>query len=215
MKLISYLTFLLLFPSVSQAHTFTGMVGFYDGISHPVLGADHFLAMISVGIVSVQIGGRAVWTVPATFVLIMLVGGIISMFVELNQILNSDAINLSDINQKYNIADFLNIIIEFGILISVIILGLSIAIEKKLPVFLTIIFVGIFGFFHGSAHGLEIPWAASPALFALGFATGTATLHLFGVMIGYFLMQTRVTLMILRLSGLSFACFGIYSLCIF
>ena len=29
------------------------------------------------------------------------------MVVELNQILNSDAINLSDINQKYNIADMI------------------------------------------------------------------------------------------------------------
>ena len=34
------------------------------------------------------------------------------------------------------------------------------------------IFVGFFGFFHGSAHGLEMPWAVNPFLFALGFATG-------------------------------------------
>ena len=52
------------------------MVGFFDGISHPVLGFDHFLAMISVGIVSAQIGGKAIWTVPATFVIIMTLGGV-------------------------------------------------------------------------------------------------------------------------------------------
>ena len=49
---------LVLYTSGAHAHTFTGMVGFYDGLSHPVLGIDHFLAMVSVGIVSAQIGGR-------------------------------------------------------------------------------------------------------------------------------------------------------------
>ena len=43
---------LVLYTSGAHAHTFTGMVGFYDGLSHPVLGIDHFLAMVSVGIVS-------------------------------------------------------------------------------------------------------------------------------------------------------------------
>ena len=52
--------FFFLFPSVANAHTFTGMIGYYDGISHPVLGFDHFLAMVSVGIISAQIGGRAI-----------------------------------------------------------------------------------------------------------------------------------------------------------
>ena len=58
------------------------MVGFYDGLSHPVLGIDHFLAMVSVGVVSAQIGGRAIWTIPATFVLMMIVGGIIGMLAD-------------------------------------------------------------------------------------------------------------------------------------
>tara|TARA_Y100000741_G_C18218777_1_gene544908 strand:- start:466 stop:708 length:243 start_codon:yes stop_codon:yes gene_type:complete len=66
-----------------NAHTFTGMIGFYDGLSHPVLGIDHFLAMVSVGIISTQIGGRAIWTVPGTFVLMMLIGGILGMIVEI------------------------------------------------------------------------------------------------------------------------------------
>ena len=64
MKVNSILLFLslVLYTSGAHAHTFTGMVGFYDGLSHPVLGIDHFLAMVSVGIVSAQIGGRAIWT---------------------------------------------------------------------------------------------------------------------------------------------------------
>ena len=62
------LFFLMLFAIPANAHTFTGMVGFYDGLSHPVLGIDHFLAMVSVGIISTQIGGKAIWTLPLTFV---------------------------------------------------------------------------------------------------------------------------------------------------
>ena len=56
MKLNVILFFLsfIFFSSAVHAHTFTGMVGFYDGLSHPVLGIDHFLAMVSVGIVIAQ-----------------------------------------------------------------------------------------------------------------------------------------------------------------
>ena len=71
--------FLILLSFPVNAHTFTGMRGFYDGLSHPVLGIDHFLAMVSVGIVSAQIGGRAIWTVPSTFVVMMIIGGIIEI----------------------------------------------------------------------------------------------------------------------------------------
>ena len=83
---MSYKYLFLLFVFITQplqAHTFTGMNGFYDGLSHPVLGIDHFLAMVSVGIVSAQIGGRAILTIPATFVLMMIIGGTIGMLLSL------------------------------------------------------------------------------------------------------------------------------------
>ena len=41
------------------------------GISHPLFGADHILAMVAVGIWASQIGGRALWAVPAAFVTMM------------------------------------------------------------------------------------------------------------------------------------------------
>jgi len=210
MKLIFYIISFLLISSVTHAHTYTGMIGFYDGLSHPVLGFDHFLAMVSIGIISAQIGGRAIWTIPSNFVLIMIVGGLIGIYAEMNQLLKSSALN--EIGRTFIFADFLYSLIEIGILVSVIVLGLSIAIEKKLPVGITMIFVGIFGFFHGSVHGLEMPWAANPFLFALGFATGTATLHIFGVIIGYFAIKTKLSIVLLRMTGICFAGIGIYSL---
>ena len=61
-KFFIILSCLIINPSAANAHSFFSKEGFYDGISHPVLGLDHFLAMISVGILSAQIGGRAIWT---------------------------------------------------------------------------------------------------------------------------------------------------------
>ena len=186
-----FLTCLLVYPLPVFAHSFFGKIGFYDGLSHPVLGLDHFLAMISVGIVSAQIGGRAIWTVPSLFVLFMIVGGAAGLFIEIL------AITLSNI-------------IEWGIIFSVIFLGLSVAIEKKLPTKIIMIAVAFFGSFHGLAHGIEMPWAANPLLFALGFSSGTAALHLFGVGIGLALIRNNFLNIILRALGLGCAIFGFY-----
>jgi len=169
------------------------MNGFYDGLSHPVLGLDHFLAMVCVGVVSSQIGGRAIWTVPSLFVLFMILGGAAGLFIELLAITFSE-------------------IIEWGIIFSVIFLGLSVAIEKKLPTNIIMIAVVFFGSFHGLAHGIEMPWAANPLLFALGFSLGTAALHLFGVGIGLTLIKNNLLNIILRILGFSCALFGFYLL---
>ena len=187
--------FLILLSFPVNAHTFTGMIGFYDGLSHPVLGIDHFLAMVSVGIVSAQIGGRAIWTVPSTFVVMMIIGGILGMVAEIFLL---------------NITELFIVIVEIGIVLSVILLGLAIAIGKKLSLILMMFFVSIFGLCHGTAHGMEMPWAANPILFALGFSSGTATLHLFGVIIGSFLIKNNYSLFLLRFIGIASACYGVY-----
>ena len=49
-----------------------------------------------------------------------------------------------------------------------------------------------FALFHGYAHGLEMPQAASPMLYALGFVLTTAFLHGVGIagsLIGRHVMQ--------------------------
>ena len=108
-NLFIFLICLLVYPFPAIAHNFTGMVGFFDGISHPVLGFDHFLAMISVGIVSAQIGGKAIWTVPSTFVIIMTLGGVFGFLLIIDEFF----------------------FVEVGIILSVILLGFGISIEKK------------------------------------------------------------------------------------
>ena len=189
-KFVIFLTSLLIYPLPVLAHNIMGRVGFYDGLPHPVLGLDHLLAMVSVGIISAQIGGRAIWTVPSIFVILMTIGGLFgfSLIVE----------------EFY--------FVEIGIVFSVILLGFGISIQNKIPTKLILIFVATFGLFHGIAHGLEVPAAANPVLFILGFIIGTTTLHLLGVVIGHLSIKNNISLILLRLIGVSFAIYGIYLL---
>lgn len=151
---------ILCFPGLTHAHQLSGGGGFISGLSHPVLGFDHLLAMLSVGILSAQMGGRSIWLVPLTFVAVMLIGGILGI---------NDVPLLS---------------VETGIAISVLALGVAITTEKKLAPVLAMAFVGFFAVFHGYAHGAEMPYLAEPAYYALGFVVGTAGIHIAGVLVG-------------------------------
>ena len=142
--------------------------------------------MLSVGILSVQMGGRAIWTVPLTFVCFMLVGGILGM------------------------AGIPFFPVEIGIALSVFLLGLGIASDAKLPLFATMAGVGFFALFHGHAHGEEMPTSASPYLYALGFVSGTALIHLLGVLLGWIVSRIPFRRTMFRLSGASLAILGIY-----
>ena len=157
---------------------------FVSGLSHPVLGMDHFLAMVSVGILSAQIGGRAIWTVPATFVVIMAVGGLLGWI----------DIGLSAI--------------EVGIAFSVLALGTAIAADKTVPLVIAMSAVGVFAIFHGYAHGAEMPVIANPVKYALGFMTGTTFLHLAGVLIGDISQHYMRGKVLLRVAGAAIAALG-------
>jgi len=163
-------------------------VGFLTGLLHPALGFDHLLAMLSVGILSVQIGGNAIWHVPATFVLIMIVGGFLGM-------------------QGVEIP-----MVEAGIAVSVVVLGIALAAEKLIPEWVAIISVAIFGTFHGHAHGTEMPLIANPWLYGLGFVTGTALIHLMGVFVGIGFRRLRRGPGLLRTTGIGIAGVGCYFL---
>ena len=166
-------------PSTVYAHEGGNLPlgGFLSGLVHPVLGYDHLLAMLSVGILSAQIGGRAIWTVPATFVGVMALGGVLG---------------LVDVGIK---------ITELGIAFSLVILGSVIASERRLPIILAMIGVGFFAIFHGYAHGTEMPQTAQPVAYAFGFLTGTALIHITGVLIGDIFKRYQRGPQVLRFGG--------------
>ena len=185
-KVIGAILIVLLAPDLTLAHTVGGEGGFLSGLTHPVLGFDHLLAMLSVGILSAQMGGRAIWTVPATFVSVMAIGAFIGI----------KEIGLPGV--------------EYGIALSVLALGFALAMAKKLPPFWAMIGVGFFAIFHGHAHGTEIPTIVKPIIYATGFLLGTAALHLSGVLIGIFSNRTARGAAILRYVGAGISGVGVH-----
>ncbi|MGH8446738.1 MAG: HupE/UreJ family protein [Solimonas sp.] len=135
--------------------------GFLAGLAHPLTGADHLLAMIAVGVWAAQLGGRARWAVPLSFVAVMAVGAACAM--------NGWA-------PPY---------IEAGIAASLLVLGLLVAMAGRLPLPVATALTGAFAFYHGAAHGSELPALADPLYFTAGFALATALLHGAGLGIGY------------------------------
>lgn len=163
------LTALCLFAGAASAHTGNHVAtGFTSGLTHPLLGLDHLLAMIAIGLWAAQQGGRALWAVPTAFVGAMLLGG---------------GMSLAGLSLPH---------VETGIAASVLVLGLLIATRQQWAVKAGMAIAAGFALFHGYAHGLEMPQAASPALYALGFVLATAFLHGVGIagsLVGRYAMQ--------------------------
>lgn len=153
---------LVLLPSVAFAHTGAGHAGgFAHGFQHPLTGLDHILAMVMVGVLAFQLGGRALWLVPGTFVLVMVLGGLLGV---------------SGVGVPF---------VETGIAISVIVLGAVVAFGVKAPLAAAMALVGFFAIFHGHAHGVEMPENVGGLVYGLGFTLGTALLHAAGVALGF------------------------------
>jgi urease accessory protein len=171
-KLLSGLTFAAaaLAPAAAFAHAgHGGHSGFVHGFMHPVTGLDHLLAMVTVGILAYQIGGRALWAVPATFLAIMAAGG---------------ALGVAGVSFYF---------VEPGIAASVVVLGIVVALALKPPVALAMALVAVFAVFHGYAHGIEAPLDGSAATYGAGFLLATALLHAAGVAFGMLVGRIAAT----------------------
>jgi urease accessory protein len=148
-------------PTAAMAHTGVGDAGgFAHGFWHPITGLDHVLAMVLVGMLAWQLGGRAFWLVPATFVLVMAIGG------------------------GLGVAGIAVPMVELGIALSVVVLGAAVALGIRAPVAVAMAIAGLFAIFHGHAHGAEMPGDASGLAYGVGFMIATALLHLGGLGLG-------------------------------
>jgi urease accessory protein len=167
------------------AHTGIGAhgSGFAAGFLHPLLGLDHLLAMLGVGLWAAQLGKRATWMVPMAFVAVM-VGGA--------------ALALSGASLP---------MVEFGIAGSVLVIGALIALGTRMPVALAMSIAGAFALFHGHAHGTELPGFAAPVAYGAGFVSATALAHAAGVGIAYAVRGQAAKLPV-RLAGAAMAAVG-------
>ena len=144
--------------ATANAHTGVGATsGLAHGFLHPVSGPDHVLAMVTVGLFAAQLGGRAIWLVPLSFVCVMAFGG---------------ALGLVDVTLPF---------VELGIGLSVVVLGAIVALRLRAAIPVAMALVGFFAIFHGYAHGAEMPENVGGFTYGVGFVLGTALLHAIGV----------------------------------
>jgi urease accessory protein len=145
----------------AAAHAGTGLAGgFVSGASHPFRGVDHLLAMVAVGLWGAFLGRPLLYGLPVMFPLMMVCGAALGMF-----------------GVSWPAVDA-------GVGLSVLVLGSCIAVRWKAPVWAACLLAGIFALFHGYAHGRELPSAADPIGFSLGFVFATGLLHATGIGIG-------------------------------
>ena len=181
--------YLLVSPALVFAHVGQGDVsgGFLAGLDHPVMGLDHVVAMVAVGIWGAQLPAPAIWVLPVTFPLVMSFGGV----------LGGLAVPIPGI--------------EIGIAASAIVLGAMVAFAARPPLWVAAVIVGIFAIFHGYAHGAELPESVNAISYAMGFVVATGSLHALGILIGV-INKWQAGAKCLRAGGVLIALCGIYFL---
>jgi urease accessory protein len=168
------------------AHTGAGQTtGFVHGLSHPLIGVDHLLAMVAVGLWAAQRGGRMLWAAPVVFLTTMALAA---------------AVAVAGVGVPQ---------VELGIAASVAAFGLLLLLGRHVPSALGLALIGGFALFHGHAHGSEMPLAVSGAVYGVGFLLATAALHAGGILSGV-LVRACASERLLRLSGAALAGGGIY-----
>jgi urease accessory protein len=152
---------LALLPHAALAHPGHGAaVGAEAGFLHPLMGADHVLAMVAVGLLAALRGGRALWALPLSFLTLMSAGA---------------GLGMAGIALPHA---------DTAIALSIVAFGLAALVGLRAPVALLAGLVGVFAVFHGYAHGAEMPETASGLSFGLGFLAATGLLHAAGIGLG-------------------------------
>src|SRR5262245_27272011 len=124
-RALALLLLAVLVPSLAEAHPEHGEIDLLTGLLHPVFGPDHLLAMVSVGVVSVQLGGRNIWRLPLAFVTAMTIGAVLG---------------IRQVPLPYT---------ELGIAASVVVLGLGIVFARRgMSAWPIVALVALFGACH-------------------------------------------------------------------
>ena len=141
-------------PSASFAHAPGAEVaGLVDGFRHPLLGWDHLLAMVAVGVWAARQDARARAAIPLAFLAAMAAGGPLGA-------------RLGAFPPA-----------ELAIGASVLAFGALAGSSARFAPALAAGIAGAFGFAHGLAHGAELPSGASLASFGAGMLGATLLLQ--------------------------------------
>lgn len=171
-------------PAV-QAHALIGEeTSWLAGFTHPFLGLDHLLAMLSVGLWAAQQGGNRLWQLPLAFLSMMLLGALLGQ------------------------SGFTLPSVEAGIASSLLVLGQMLAFAIRLTILPSLFMVGLFALFHGYAHGVEMLQTLT-LIDALGFMLATGALHGLGIGLGL-LARGVQSEKILRMGGIAIGLTGVW-----
>ena len=176
------------FSATAQAHTGDGPHnGWLHGFLHPLSGLDHLLAMIAVGMWSMQLSKHldkhVVWLMPVIFVMTMGLGGLLGFM-----------------TLPLGFA-------EHGIALSLLVTGLLIALTMHLSFPASALLIGVFAVCHGYAHGNEMPDDVVMLEYAAGFMLATALLHVIGIGLAFLMYRIKRDQW-LRYAGLAVALSG-------
>lgn len=175
---------LALLPTAAFAHPGHDTSGMLAGVMHPILGWDHLLAMVAVGMLAVMGRSKPAWQLPLAFVGFMLVGALLGI--------NGVAIAS----------------VETGILLSLVVLGGLLAFGRAGYLSVVTLCCALFGMLHGNAHGIELPAGSAAASYISGFMLATIALHLVGYVLANKCTQQWQALA-LRASGIAIAGTGL------
>jgi len=151
-----------LVPVSALAHSGAGVhLDFIHGLQHPLVGLDHLLVMLGVGFFAATLGQRARWVLPMTFVTTMALTAFAAMIGALG---GAPA--------------------EHWIALSVIAIGVPIALALQPGLPWAMALVALCAGVHGHAHGVELPVAADASVFMLGLVLSTALVHATGALAG-------------------------------
>lgn len=154
---------LSLISVLALAHPGHGLsIGFASGFMHPLLGWDHLLMMLAVGVWAASIGGKARWQLPLTFVCTMLVGALLA----------AAGVTISGVEST----------IAAGLVALGVVLLTRLAMNSELQ----LLFIALFALMHGLAHGVELSQGSRSDMMMplLGMLLATAGLHGLGYMLG-------------------------------
>ena len=170
-----------LLPGMAMAHTGVGVIGgFQSGFTSDLRlrprGGDGCGRPVGA-----FLGQSAIWLLPVVFPVVMAFGGLAGVL----------GVPLPGV--------------EMGIALSAVALGAMVALALRPPLWVAAVLVGAFAIFHGHAHGTELPEAANPLAYGVGFVIATGLLHLSGIGLGL-LSRWPAGLQAVRIGGGAIAC---------
>jgi urease accessory protein len=178
------LALLLLLPAVASAHPgHDASAVFTSGFAHPFSGVDHLLATVAVALWAAQLGGRARWIVPGSFLAAVIVGASVA-------------------GQ--------GVVLPFAstmVLVSLLVTGICLFGVVRVPLAVAGGAVAAFALFHGAAHGGALPFGGSAWSFDAGFVLATALLQGVGLVLGHWALTYPAV--VLRFCGGTLALGGV------